>query len=272
MRDRILQSVVIAFFLVVIPSITSGVQSIDGTTGYALSPSVELLNKGKVSMSVWANYVNSRDFKNAGIFPVSFATGISSRSELFLSFSETEDLDPITKGVSLGFKLLGYKGDGIFPSAGLVLRTTNITNMPDGGISVVLEKNMGAGLTLVLNGGYVVGIERVSGFTGDAGVVYGRIYPKTILGVKTEKNFRRNTIYLSGLLKLIEKMYLTILTGYTTDEDKYLSVFAGITYSTEEPEGRVIPEVKREELMPPEEKKPTFPDPVPKFRLKINRM
>jgi len=204
-----------------------------------------------------------------GVFPLGFATGIFKRTEAFLSFSGASGLTYFDRGITLGTKFNIYNSNNIYPSAGILIESFNMENNPDIRISLLLEKPVVWNFTLLLSGGYAFSGDDLNGFTGSAGVLYGRIYPKLVTGFKTEDNFRANSVFLSGIFKLLERFYLTITSGTGFGDYKNLFATAGITYAFRKEKKLMEQTPTTLPAVTEEIKEKVFPAPVPLFRLKV---
>lgn len=246
----------------------SGFQSTSGASGYALLPSVSCIERGEILFSTWGSYITSVEFKGTGIFPLSFATGISKRSEGFFTFSGVSGFSDFDNGITAGFKLNIYNSNNIYPSAGVLIESYSMETSPDARISFLLEKPLPWNFTLHLSAGYSAGKSDRSGATGGAGFVYGKGFPKIIFGAKSLNNGNINTVFLSGIFRIIDRLFVNIISGHTFSDLNTNFIAAGFTYAMFKE--KVITPVETappEIIKPPEEKR--FPATVPKFRLKM---
>ncbi len=244
-------------------------QTTSGTSGYALLPSILNLEKGEVLFSSWGTYITSDEFKGTGIFPLNFATGISKRSEGFLTFAGVTGLNDFDRGITAGLKWNIYDSNSVYPSAGILVESYSMETSPDARISLILEKILPWRFRMLLTAGYAGGRSDRRGATGSAGFVYGSGFPRVVFGAKTLADGRVNTMFLSGIFRIINELFLNIIAGHTFSDMNINFITAGFTLAMlKEKVAAPLEKVPAPEIVKPPEKK-TFPSPVPKFRLKL---
>ncbi len=246
-----------------------GFQATSGASGYALLPSISCLEKGEVLFSTWGSYITSDEFKWIGIFPLSFATGVSKRGEGFLTFSGPTGFTDFDSGITKGFKWNIYNSNSVYPSAGILIESYNMETSPDARISLILERALPWRFTTLLSAGYAAGKRERRGATGSWGFVYGKGFPRVVFGAKTLANGKVNTVFISGIFRIIDKLFLNIISGHTFSQMKVNFVTLGFTLSVLKE--KVVPQVEaipQPDIVKPPEKR-IFQSPVPEFRLKL---
>ncbi len=270
-RENIISIVVLFFIIFSVWDLgSSEVQSLSGTSGYTFLPATSTLERGEIMFSTWGSYISSREFSGAGIFPVSFATGFLRRAEAFLSFSGISGFTDFDRGMTAGLKLNLYNTNSLYPSAGVMIESYKLDTSPDVRILLLLEKQLPFSFRLLLSGGYAFGDGNITGATGTAGFLYGKGYPKVVLGAKADDNGRSFAFFISGLFRIIDKLYVNVMTGHTFSSLKSTFIASGITFSMlKEKKVSEIEVVAPPEVQKTPEKK-VFDSPVPQFKLKLN--